>query len=204
MRREFGAAIGAAAMILATVAFAQTPAPPPQPRGQTQDLGRPTKNDDQVPTFDFDAYFLGTWTFEWDVPEGPLGPAGRLEGTTVYTSLGGGAYQAITDASGPAGKFTIKEVIRYQKEQKTLTRDVTDSRGFSYSQKGTIGGDLGGFFNIYFESGPFTAGGESVRMKHGLRLTSPLSYRLSASVSIENGPFSNYGTPWWRKMAPAP
>ena len=78
------------------------------------DLGRPTKNDDAIPLFDFDAYFLGAWTFEWDMPEGPLGPAGRLEGTTVYTALGGGVYQAVTDATGPAGKVTIKEVIRLQ------------------------------------------------------------------------------------------
>lgn len=164
------------------------------------DLGRPTKNDDPLPVFDFDAYFLGSWTFEWDMPEGPLGPAGRFEGSTVYTALGGGAYQAITEATGPAGKVSIKEFIRYQKEQKTLTREVTDSRGFSYSQTGTVGGDLGGFFNIYFESAPIALNGTSVRLKHWLRLTSPLSYRLSATVSVDNGPFANYGTPWWRKQ----
>ena len=151
---------------------AQTPpAQPPKPKGQMPDLGRPTKDDDTVPLFDFDAYFPGKWTFEWDVPEGPLGPAGRLEGTTVYTALGGGVYQAMTDATGPAGKFTIKEAIAYQREQKTLTRDVTDSRGFWYSQNGTIGGDLGGFYTIYFESEPFKASGKSVRLKHAMRLT---------------------------------
>jgi hypothetical protein len=42
-----------------------------------------------------------------------------------------------------------------------------------------------------------------VRLKHVLRLTSPLGYRVSATVSVDNGPFTNYGTPWWRK-APAP
>jgi hypothetical protein len=165
------------------------------------DLGRPTKNDDQLPLFDFDAYFLGTWTFEWDVPEGPLGPAGRLEGTTVYSALGNGTYQALTSAVGPTGTVTIKEVIRYQKEQKTLTRDVTDSRGFSYTQKGTIGGDLGGFYNIYFESAPFSVGGQTIVLKHGLRLSSPLAYRVSTTVSADGGRFSNYGTPWWRKSA---
>ncbi len=171
-----------------------------QPRGQMPDLGRPTKNDDTLPLFDFDVYFPGTWTFEWDVPDGPLGPAGRLEGTTVYTALGDGVYQAVTDATGPTGRFTVKEVIRYQKEQKALTREVTDSRGYAYKQKGTIGGDLGGLYYIYFDSEPVTINGRSVRLKHGLRLTSPLSYRLSATVSVDNGPFTNYGTPWWRKV----
>ena len=41
-------------------------------------LGRPTEGTDTVPLFDFDTYFLGKWTFEWSMPESPLGPAGTL------------------------------------------------------------------------------------------------------------------------------
>ena len=48
------------------------------------ELGRPTKVGDELPLFDFDAYFTGTWTFEWDMPEGPLGESGRVTGTTIY------------------------------------------------------------------------------------------------------------------------
>ncbi len=178
----------------------QSPAAAQAPKGQMPDLGRPTKNDDQLPLFDFDTYFVGRWTFQWDMPEGPLGPPGRVEGTTVYSKNGDGSYQGVTEATSPDGKkFTIREVIRYQKEAKTLTRDVTDSRGYTYSQKGTIGGDLGGFYNIYYESEPFTAAGKSVRVKHALRLSSPLNYRVATTVSQDNGPFTNYGTPWWRK-----
>jgi len=188
-----------AAAVASAAAQTQPPAQPLLPKGQMPDLGRPTKHDDQLPLFDFDAYFLGKWTFEWDVPESPISPAGRLEGTTVYTALGGGVYQAVTDATGPTGKFTIKEVIKYQREQKTVSRDVTDSRGFSYTQTGTIGGDLGGFYNIFFESTPFKAAGKSVRIKHNLRAGSPLNYRVATTVSVDGGPFTNYGNPWWRK-----
>ena len=191
--------VGLALILLAGHALAQVADPTQKPKGQMPDLGRPTKDDDKLPPFDFDAYFLGTWTFEWDMPEGPLGPAGALQGKTVYTALGGGVYQALTDATGPSGKVTIKEVIRYEKGQKTLTREVTDSRGYSYSQRGTVGGDLGGAYYIYFESDPLTINGKSVRLKHNLRLTAPLSYRLAASISEDNGPFINYGNPWWRK-----
>jgi hypothetical protein len=166
------------------------------------DLGRHTQLDDKVPPFDFDMYFIGAWNFEWDMPEGPLGPAGRVEGTTVYTAVGGGVYEAVTNAVGPDGKFTIKERITYNKEQKTLTRDVVDSRGFKYAQTGTIGGDLGGFYTIYFDSEPFTVKGESVRLKHTMRLTAPLAHRVSVTVAVKDGQFKNYGTPWWRKAAP--
>ena len=191
--------------VLVTLALvagaAQTPpGQPPKPKGQMPDLGRPTKHDDTVPLFDFDAYFLGKWTFEWDMPEGPLGPAGRLEGTTVYTA---GRRRSVPGGDrarpGPTGKLTIKEAITYQREQKTLTRDVTDSRGFTYTQTGTIGGDLGGIYTIYFESEPFKVSGQSVRLKHAMRLTSPLAYRVSTTVSVDNGAVPNYGTPWWRK-----
>jgi hypothetical protein len=184
---------------LAASAAAQKPASPQAPRGQMPDLGRPTKNDDAIPLFDFDAYFLGTWTFEWDLPDGPLGPAGRLEGRTTYTALGGSRYQAVTEATGPTGRVTIKEAITYDKEGKTMTREVTDSRGFSYAQKGTVGGDLGGLYYIYFESEPFPVNGKPVRVRHSLRLTAPLSYRLGVSVSEDGGPFINNGNPWFRK-----
>jgi hypothetical protein len=183
---------------LATPAAAQN-VTPQRPRGQMPDLGRTTKGDDIVPLFDFDAYFPGTWTFVWDVPESPIGPAGRIEGSTVYKKIGDRVYEALTTATGPAGPFTIKEVIKYEREKKTISRDVTDSRGFSYTQDATVGGDLGGFYNIYFESTPFKAGGKTVRIKHNIRTGSPLAYRVAALVSVDGGPYVNYGNPWWRK-----
>jgi hypothetical protein len=33
-----------------------------------------------------------------------------------------------------------------------------------------------------------------------MRLNAPLAYRISTSVSVDDGPFTNYGTPWWRKQ----
>jgi len=83
---------GVLVSVACLVAFAAPPLsgrqqPKPQlPRGQMPELGRPTQSDDPLPPFNFDDYFLGKWTFEWDVPEGPLGPSGRITGTTVYTA----------------------------------------------------------------------------------------------------------------------
>jgi hypothetical protein len=136
---------------------------------------------------------------KWDVPESPIGPAGRIEGATVYRKLSDGVYEAVTTATGPSGPFTIKELIKYQRDQKTISREVTDSRGFTYTQASTIGGDLGGFYNIFFESTPFKTGGKTVRIKHVMRLGSPLAYRVAASVSVDGGAYSNLGNPWWRK-----
>jgi hypothetical protein len=194
------ASLAAAALVAAPSGQTQ-PDKPPLPKGQMPNLGRPTKVDDELPLFDFDAYFLGKWTFEWDAPEGPLGPSGRIAGTTIYKPVDGRFYEADTEAAGPGGAFKIHELIAYQKEYKTLARQATDSRGFSFLQIGTVGGDLGGIYDIYLESSPFTYNGKSIRIKHAMRLLSPYNYKVSTTVSADGGPFKNYGNPWWRKDA---
>lgn len=169
------------------------------PKGQMPDLGRPTKGTDPLPIFNFDRYFTGTWSFEWEIPEGPLGPAGLLAGTTVYKRIDDKFYQGETQATGPAGPVKISELIAYEAANKTVARHVTDSRGFSYLQIGPIGGDLGGYYNIYYDSVPFTYGGKTIRIKSAMRLLSPTNYKLTTTVSVDGGPFLNYGNPWWRK-----
>jgi Protein of unknown function (DUF1579) len=182
---------------------AQPPQKPDQvqlPKGQMPNLGRPTQKDDQLPLFNFDEYFVGKWTFEWEVPDGPLGPGGKIAGTTVYRAVDGRFYEADTDATGPAGPFKIHELIAYHRENKVLARQVADSRGFSFMQIAPIGGDLGGSYNIYYESQPFTYNAKTVRIKHAMRLLSPVNYKVGVTVSVDGGRFLNYGNPWWQKQ----
>ncbi|HYB96510.1 MAG TPA: hypothetical protein VEC39_16175 [Vicinamibacterales bacterium] len=168
------------------------------PKGQMPALGRPTETGDKVPLFDFD-YFVGKWTFEWNMPESPLGPAGPYTGTTLVSKVDERFYEAITEGEGPSGAFKIREVIAYQKDHRTVSRLVSDSRGVTYLQSGPIGGDLGGIYNIHFESAPFVANGKTVRLRNTLHLLSPLNYRVASTISVDGGPFTNLGTPWWRK-----
>jgi hypothetical protein len=176
---------------------------PPQqqlPKSQVPTLGRPTKTDDPAPLLDFPAYFTGTWGFTWDFPESPLAPAGGLTGTTVFKTIDETTFEAVTNATGDSGKVTIREVIRYQRDKQTISRDVTDSRGFAYTQTGTVAGDLGGQFTIRLDSAPFTHNGRSIRVKSVLRLLSPLNYRTQTTIAVDEGPFENYGNPWWKKV----
>jgi hypothetical protein len=170
------------------------------PRGQMPTLGRPTESSDKVPLFDFDDYFIGKWTFEWSVPDSPLGPAGDITGTTIVTRLSPGYYEAQVEGTGPSGKFRSKEIWAYQKDNHIVARTVLDPKGaMQYMQIGPIGGDLGGIYNIHLESAPYMAGGKSVRFRSVLKLLSPLSYRVAMSLSVNDGPFTNLGNPWWRK-----
>ena len=199
MRRAASLGVFCITLGISLFAGAHTTATQQVPKGAMPSLGRPTESGDAVPTLDFDTYFVGKWTFEWSLPDGPLGPAGTVTGTTIVTKLDGMFYEATTQGDGPAGPFNVKELLAYHRENKTLARQVTDSRGYSYLQFGAIGGDLGGIFNIHLDSAPFVAQGKSVRVRSVLRLLSPLNYRVAVSLSVDGGPFTNLGNPWWRK-----
>ena len=192
----------ASAALVAPIAAAQQEKAqqnPQLPKSQMPDLGRPTRPGDEQPLFNFEEYFPGVWKFEWDVPEGVLGPSGTIKGTTTYKHVDGPFFDATTTATGPAGPFTIKETIAYRKEGKTVARWLNDSRGFSYQQVAPVGGDLGGYFNIYYEGSPFTVKGKTVRINNALRLVSPIRYRNQMWVSVDGGAFVNYGNPWFEK-----
>jgi hypothetical protein len=184
---------------LLAIALCASPQSPQLPKSQIPDLGRPTRPGDEQPPFNFGEYFVGNWTFEWDAPDGSLGPSGLIKGATVYKQVDGPFFEATTTAAAPGGTLTIKETIAYRLEGKTVARFVTDSRGFSYTQLAPVGGDLGGYFNLYYDGSPFTYKGKTIRIKNAIRTTSPLRYRNIVSVSTDGGPFINYGTVWYEK-----
>jgi hypothetical protein len=171
------------------------------PKSQVPTRGRPTRPDDPAPILDFSAYFNGSWQFVWDFPDSPLAPAGTLTGTTAFKTFDDSTFEAISTATSDRGEVTIRERIRYQPDQHTISREVTDSRGFTYTQKGTVAGDLGGQFTIRLESEPFVFNGQTIRMRSVQRLLSPLNYRTQTMIAVGDGPFTNYGNPWWKKDA---
>ncbi|MDA1094075.1 MAG: hypothetical protein O3A25_12520 [Acidobacteria bacterium] len=177
---------------------------PQRPQGQIPDRGRPTERGDDIPLFDYDAYFPGTWQFEWRVPESPLGAGGLIEGTEVFApGHDGRYYTSRIDARGPDGPFTAESRIIYLAEQKAFTRYEVDSRGFEVFKAGRIGGDLGGFYTVHYETPPFGVDGRLVQLRMTTRLVSPVNYRVESSISIDAGPFTSYGTAWWTKHVPS-
>ncbi len=186
-------------VLLSCAVAAQTPATQ-LPRSQMPDLGRPTRPDDPLPTLDFEKYFSGKWSFEWDMPDSPFGPAGRTTGTEVFThGVDGRFFESDYEGEGPQGRFKGHAVIIYNRDAKTIARHDTDSRGFSRLESGTVGADLGGAFTIYSESAPFAYAGKQLRLKLTKTMTSPVFYRVRAQLSEDGGPFTNLGNPWWRK-----
>ena len=193
-----------ASMLTAPQAQSQPNQTPTLPTSQIPDLGRPTELDEVVPFLDFGKYFSGEWSFTWDFPDSALGPAGNLTGKTTFKSINEKFFEAVTEATGAEGLVTIHETISYLKDNKAISRTVNDSRGFSYTQIGTVGGDMGGQFAIYYESAPFTYNDRTLRIRSAVRLLSPFNHRVKTTISEDGGPYLNHGNPWWKKTYPDP
>jgi hypothetical protein len=169
---------------------------PPQSAAQQSRATEPT---DAMPPPNLD-YFIGTWLFEWNVPESPLGPAGKLKGKETYTkSPKDGSYESTIEGEGPSGAIKGQATTVYKENEKTVTRSETGFLGVSITCKGPIGGDLGGYYTIHWESDPVKKGGKSIRLKGKTHMLSPAHYRVQVMMSVDGGPFTNYGNAWFRK-----
>lgn len=170
------------------------------PEGQIPDLGRPTESGDEIPLFDYDQYFPGLWIFEWRTPESPFGTGGMIEGRETFAAGDDGrSYVSSIEAVGPDGPFTVAATIVYLKSQQSFTRLENDSRGFNLLKVGRIGGDLGGFYTIHYESAPAVIDGVVVRVRNITRIVSPFNFKVESRISVNGGPWTNFGTGWWRK-----
>ena len=149
-------------------------------------------------------YFVGSWTFEWNVPESPLGPAGKLKGTETYKKLANGNYESEIEGDGPAGALKGRATTVYNEKDKLVTRTESGLFGVTQTKTGPIGGDLGGYYTIFWETQPTKKGGKTVKLKGKTLMLSPAHYRLTVQISVDGGPFTNFGNPWFRKTDAKP
>jgi hypothetical protein len=167
-----------------------------QPAGQQS---RPTDPNDPMPPPNMD-YFLGAWSFEWNVPESPLGPAGKFKGTETYGRQTNGAYESEIIGEGPQGAFKGRATTAYDEKAKTVTRSETGMFGMAIVKHGPIGGDLGGYYTIFWETEPIKKDGKTIKLKGKTLMLSPANYRLQVQISVDGGPYTNFGNPWFRKV----
>jgi hypothetical protein len=169
---------------------------------QPAQQSRPTDPSDPMPPPNLD-YFVGAWTFDWNVPESPLGPAGKLKGKETYKRLADGKYESVIEGDGPAGALKGKATTEYNEKQKLVMRTETGLFGnFALKKSGPIGGDLGGYYTIFWETEPLKIKGKTVKLKGKTLMLSPASYRLQVQISVDGGEYTNFGNPWFRKELP--
>ena len=159
---------------------------------------RPTEPTDPMPPPNMD-YFLGTWAFDWNVPESPLGPAGKIKGTETYKKLANGSYESEIKGESPLGVINGRATLTYNEKEKKVTRIETGLFGVPITKTGTIGGDLGGYYTIFWETAPIKKGGKTIVLKGKTQMLSPANYRLQVQISVDGAPYTNFGNPWFRK-----
>jgi hypothetical protein len=123
-----------------------------------------------------------------------------IEGRETFAAGEDGRnYVSSIEAVGPEGPFTVESTIVYLKPQQSFTRLENDSRGFDLLKVGRIGGDLGGFYTIHYESAPSVVDGVVARVRSVTRIVSPFNFKVESRISVDGGPWTNFGTGWWRK-----
>lgn len=164
------------------------------------DLARRTSIDDAMPLFD-PGYFVGTWRYEWDGPDSPLGPGGSWRGTLVYRHVSGCDYEGqLRGEDGDGKPFSRTIRFTFDAAQKQLRWSETDSHGYTIAKNGPVGGELGGVFQHHWQDGtPFTVAGARVRVKGTTVMPSPAMHRMDMFISVDDAPPMRFGTAMFTK-----
>jgi hypothetical protein len=167
-----------------------------------QQGSRPTEPSDPMPPPNMD-YFLGMWSFDWNVPESPLGSGGKVRGTETYKKKLS-SYESEIEGEGPDGPFKGRAVTSYNEGEKVVNRTESALFGISVVKTGPIGGDLGGYYTIYWESAPIKKSGKVVKLKGKTLMLSPAHYKVQVEISVDGGPYTSLGNAWFRKTDAKP
>jgi hypothetical protein len=162
-----------------------------------QQPARPTDPNDPMPPPNMD-YFVGAWTFDWNVPESPLGPAGKIKGKETYKKINPTTYESVIEGEGLAGAFKGRATTVYKEKEKHVETGVFGD--LTLKKMGPIGGDLGGYYTIFWETEPVTKDGKTIKLKGKTLMLSPANYRLQVQISVDGGPYTNFGNPWFRRV----
>jgi hypothetical protein len=166
-----------------------------------RDLDRPSNSmDAEARTIFNPDYFIGRWTFEWNVPDFGLASAGLVTGTYTIKRLEGCFYDGTMEVEGPDGKYTGTVLLAYDPRKSYLTWYESDSRGFSLLKVGPVGGDPGGYFTYSWETPPVTVKGHTFRFAGTTLMSARGSFRYRPSISLDGIEWVSYGNPWFTKV----
>lgn len=167
-------------------------------------LTRPTSRDDDMPFFD-PAYFAGTWDYIARAVDSPFGPGGESAGTLTVKSAGGCNYEGEIKGEDPDGKpYTRRVRYAYDTNKKQMVVTEVDSRGYTITMPGPVGGELGGLFHHHFEGGaPTVVAGKKIVFKGVTEMSSPAYYKIDFQISIDGAAPTSFGRSTFEKRVGA-
>src|ERR1700758_3572145 len=125
-------------------------------------------------------YFVGTWTTDGLIAQGPWGAGGKFTSTTTTAWLPGSFFlQSKTDSQMPAeigGDNSAVMIMGYDTQQNTYTSDRYSSLGQHVSSKGTLSGDT------WIWTNTSNYGGMEVQGKMTIKILSPTSQTMKYEI----------------------
>jgi len=128
-------------------------------------------------------YFIGTWTSEGTIAQGPWGAGGKVTATDTGEWMPGNFFLVThSDFKMPpevGGDGKRMGVMGYDTGANTYTSDQFNSQGMRQSSTGTLSGDT------WTWTSSANYGGQQIEQKMTIKTLSPTSYTFKFEVSLD-------------------
>lgn len=136
-------------------------------------------------------YFLGNWSIEGTVAQGPWGAGGKFTSTATSEWLPGDFFvEGRADFKMPpeiGGEGKATSIMGYDTNESVYTRDEFNSLGRHDLSKGTVNGDT------WTWTSSQNYGGQEIKQKMTIKALTPASYTMKFELSMD-------GTSWMTFM----
>jgi hypothetical protein len=136
-------------------------------------------------------YFVGSWTVDGTVAQGPWGAGGKFSTTDTTEWMPGSFFiEGHSDFKMPpevGGEGKAISYMGYDTDENVYTYSEFNSQGRREVSKGTVSGDT------WTWTSTANYGGQEIKQKMTIKILSPASYSLKFEISMD-------GTNWMTFM----
>jgi hypothetical protein len=136
-------------------------------------------------------YFVGSWTVEATIGQGPWGAGGKFSSTDTAEWMPGSFFvEGHSDFKMPpelGGDGKATSFMGYDTGENVYTYDEFNSQGRREISKGTVSGDTWTWTSMQ------NYGGQEIKQKMTMKVLTPASYSLKFEISMD-------GTNWMTFM----
>ena len=136
-------------------------------------------------------YFVGTWSVEGTIAQGPWGAGGKFTSIDTTEWMPGSFFvEGHSDFKMPpevGGEGKATSFMGYDTDENAYTYDEFNSQGRREVSKGTVSGDTWTWASTQ------TYSGQEVKQKMTIKVLTPASYSLKFEISMD-------GTNWMTFM----
>ena len=136
-------------------------------------------------------YFVGSWTIEATIGQGPWGAGGKFSSTDITEWMPGNFFvESHSDFKMPpelGGDGKATSYMGYETNENMYTYDEFNSQGRREISKGAVSGDT------WTWTSTANYDGQEIKQKMTMKVLSPASYSLKFEISMD-------GTTWMTFM----